>query len=355
MRFHFDGFNQRQRRYHNIIIIHPDIVLEKGSPYSTALSRVRFQYIDTPLYFSTTIPPTTTNMLPPKTNKHQPNHKLFVKNVPQESARGIPDLYARYNPIAVKNIYPTGTITTFIIILPTSEAAKTAQRETDGLPINSSIISVERYNAKQSTVVRRETRRKHCNDEHSSFEIVDDEEGYEAETDSWEDAELVIYTPATTTVQSRKGSTSLSWADIAKRPSSPPPASPTIPAETAPQTVPQTPAIALSPALSPQKPRLVTTRAAIATPIIPLPQRSSFSTPSSNTFCTAPQCPTPPKRSEQSRQSVGVGADSSQQTQVSNVEQAQSGLLPMPIDTTAYIRNRHYAACAFCQVQMRRQ
>ncbi|KAH6629291.1 hypothetical protein C7974DRAFT_184333 [Boeremia exigua] len=92
--------------------------------------------------------------------KYNPRQIIFVKNVPQEAAPRIVSLYAQYEPVETKNLYPNSRITTFMIALPSLGATEAAVRSTDGLKIGNIIISVERYNANQSTVARRDARKK---------------------------------------------------------------------------------------------------------------------------------------------------------------------------------------------------
>jgi len=74
-------------------------------------------------------------------------HLIFVKNVPAHVADGpLLDLFARYEPTRVKNVYPTSDITTVVFSFPTSDEACFAKEDTDGIRLESkwslSVISV---------------------------------------------------------------------------------------------------------------------------------------------------------------------------------------------------------------------
>ncbi|KAJ4345976.1 hypothetical protein N0V95_005841 [Ascochyta clinopodiicola] len=92
-------------------------------------------------------------------HKYPATHLIFVKNVPQESCSSVASLYTQYRPLRIKNLYPSSQITTLMIALPTADIAASALHRTDGLKFDNMVLSVERYNAKQSTVARRDTRR----------------------------------------------------------------------------------------------------------------------------------------------------------------------------------------------------
>lgn len=122
-------------------------------------------------------------------HKYNPRQMLFVKNVPQESAMRIAGLYRQYKPLETKNLYPDSRITTFMIALPNVGATEEALRETDGLKVGNTVVTVERYNPKQSIVARRDARKRHGAYAHSiavndladySYD-EDDHDGYEAD------------------------------------------------------------------------------------------------------------------------------------------------------------------------------
>lgn len=315
----------------------------------------------------------------PPIHKYNPAQLIFVKNVPQDSASSIANIYTQYEPLDVKNLYPTSQITTMMIALPTAEIAATALRCTDGMKVDNTIISVERYNARQSIVARRESRRK-CNGE-QTMNYEDDYDGYEADQsmhdevpESWED-ELAPHVPEEPVAICRETGKvdGVSWADVTKgllmKLPSPPHAIAT-PAVTAPQTPIMAPAssmivpIAVASQASP--PIEITT--AIVTPpsLIRLPHTPSSGTPSSMTppsrafssrtpspeqFHTAPQCPTPEKSSDGGKFEEDFGRE----IQVLNTTHQQRESLAWSASTDNYIRNRHCADCTFCRKRMHGQ
>lgn len=160
--------------------------------------------------------------------------------MPQESASSIAALYVKYEPFEVKNLYPDSRITTFIVALPNAAIASIARARTDGMRVDNTIISVERYNPRQSTVARRETRRTNSglyDQGYDDDEYGDEYEGYEGDASGL--AEEMVSSRAgeaiafveTGAVPPRKVE-GVSWADItrgvASVSSSASPATPTV-------------------------------------------------------------------------------------------------------------------------------
>jgi hypothetical protein len=86
-------------------------------------------------------------------------HLVFVKNVPADLATAtIPDLYARYKPLRVKNVYPKGDITTIVLAFRTFKTASQAQQDTDGLCLDNVVLRVEMYSQHRSIRYLREVR-----------------------------------------------------------------------------------------------------------------------------------------------------------------------------------------------------
>lgn len=76
---------------------------------------------------------------------------VFVKDVPQYMAKTtIPDVFAKYNPISAKNIYPRGKTTTIVFIFRTRYDASQAQEATDQQKLDGIILRVEMYRQQQS-------------------------------------------------------------------------------------------------------------------------------------------------------------------------------------------------------------
>jgi hypothetical protein len=86
-------------------------------------------------------------------NMRTPNeHLVFVKNVPSDLAKknAIPKLFAQYNPIGFKNVYPHSNITTIVVTFATRREAAHAQKETDQTRLENVILRVEGYKKIQS-------------------------------------------------------------------------------------------------------------------------------------------------------------------------------------------------------------
>lgn len=166
-------------------------------------------------------------------HKYNPRQMLFVKNVPQESAMRIAGLYTQYKPLETKNLYPDSRITTFMIALPNVGATEEALRETDGLKVGNTVLTVERYNPKQSIVARRDARKRHSAYAHSvavndlaDYSYDEDEhDGYKADEEKRvnkgtpkaaklvaKQSEVPLTPPRTRRVSASGG---ISWANVA--------------------------------------------------------------------------------------------------------------------------------------------
>ncbi|KAF1351480.1 hypothetical protein EJ07DRAFT_183866 [Lizonia empirigonia] len=331
-------------------------------------------------------------MPPPNYHKAQ---LLFVKNVPQESTQSIAQLYAQFAPLSMKNLFSDGRITTMMFVLPSAEIAATAHERTDGLRVDSTIISVERYNAKQSTVARREVRRRQRGgqgrgdeDECDEYDGYDECEVEEEVPESWEDE----YVPEKSfAIGGEAGKQDgVSWADVTKgvprKTPSPLLATPAVDALKATvdtstleqlskgelsaashlstltdkssrspppsngnclsthENTPAQPAPATGPIDAPQ---IKVTPATVVLLRGQLPQQPSSSMPSLPHSLTAPQGSTPTERSE----SEDADEDYSQATLIPDFKQQQRGTLASSTDTTAVLRSRHCTACTFCKLR----
>lgn len=156
---------------------------------------------------------------------------IFVKNVPQESFKKVVDLYTSYKPLETKNLYPNSMMTTVMIVLPSSSIVDEALRNTDGMKVERAVISVERYNIRQSIVDRRDARRRE-NEFRSGYMsrelgvvVEENSDGYEADGEAKmkEKGKIsvivkrvprVMDPPATPMRRVIKGS-GLSWANVA--------------------------------------------------------------------------------------------------------------------------------------------
>jgi hypothetical protein len=88
-------------------------------------------------------------------------HLIFVKNVPVYLAtEAIPELFARYRPDRIKNVYPKSDITTVVVGFATQENASQAQQETDGMRLESVVLRVEMYSKHRSVRYLQEARTK---------------------------------------------------------------------------------------------------------------------------------------------------------------------------------------------------
>lgn len=72
------------------------------------------------------------------TKSKEVEHLIFVKNVPADVAAGpLMELFERYDPIRIKNVYPTSDITTVVVSFPTYDEACYAKEDTDGIRLDS--------------------------------------------------------------------------------------------------------------------------------------------------------------------------------------------------------------------------
>jgi hypothetical protein len=86
-------------------------------------------------------------------------HLVFVKNVPAYLATAtIPELFAQYEPLRIKNVYPSGDITTVVVAFRRYEEAAQAQQKTDGMRLESVVLRVEMYSKHRSLRFLREGR-----------------------------------------------------------------------------------------------------------------------------------------------------------------------------------------------------
>mgnify|MGYP003624091355 CR=1 FL=1 len=91
--------------------------------------------------------------------KARDEHLIFVKNVPAHMAtHAVPDLYAAYKPLRIKNVYPNSDITTVVVGFRTHREASYAQQDTDGLRLESVVLRVESYSKHRSVRHLREGR-----------------------------------------------------------------------------------------------------------------------------------------------------------------------------------------------------
>jgi hypothetical protein len=88
-------------------------------------------------------------------------HLIFVKNVPAYLAtEAVPELFARYRPDRIKNVYPKSDITTVVVGFATQEKASQAQQETDGMRLENVVLRVEMYSKHRSVRYLQEARTK---------------------------------------------------------------------------------------------------------------------------------------------------------------------------------------------------
>lgn len=244
---------------------------------------------------------------PSKPSAFSKTQLIFVKNVPQESTPNVSALYIPYKPLDIRNLYPSGRITTLMIVLPSERIAVTALKCTDGMRVDSTIIGVERYNRRQSTVARREMRGRRSNggvqaseekydDYGVEYDVYgDDNEGYEEAydteepeqedvPDNWEDeAEPCASEESLAVQQEASKADGVSWADVTKGVSpktlSPSPVTPIA----TPQTPVATPTAKWAQAWQLPREELGT----VSFPSAPVDEPSQFWSPNGNGFNTA--------------------------------------------------------------------
>ncbi|OSS47015.1 hypothetical protein B5807_09795 [Epicoccum nigrum] len=91
--------------------------------------------------------------------KYAPAQMLFVKNVPAEYTTYMTALFRAFAPLEMKNLYPLSAMTTLMVALPSREAAEAALLRTHEMKVGTAVISVEKYSARQSGVGRQEARK----------------------------------------------------------------------------------------------------------------------------------------------------------------------------------------------------
>jgi hypothetical protein len=137
-------------------------------------------------------------------------HLVFVKNVPADLATAtIPDLYARYKPLRVKNVYPKGDITTIVLAFRTFETASQAQQDTDGLRLDNVVLRVEMYSKHRSIRYLREVRTSS-----RPLNVVDEDDDAEVEESLAYSMEDGYRSPIEQVYQGNTGATT--WAQIVR-------------------------------------------------------------------------------------------------------------------------------------------
>ncbi|KAF3037406.1 hypothetical protein E8E11_004244 [Didymella keratinophila] len=345
-------------------------------------------------------------------HKYNAKQILFVKNVPRDYATRVEGLFTKHKTLETKNLYPGGQITTLMIALPSIGATQAALGETDGMRVNNTVISVERYNSKQSIVARREARKKRNNlpSGRANYDYDDEEDydGFDGDGDGDKDEEERTTKQTTKATKltakepepvpeplprTRRVSESggISWADLvggkqADKPSPSPAPAPTPAKVNTPQEQPDEPNALVDPDQSdlpddcstssepasvdkgkaravavpqrPAPPHIALTPATAPIDLRPiLPHPPSHSRLSSYDYLyTAPEGRTPPWQAQaQDNESSRIYEDSSQFTQAPDVARIERGMLGMPSDTTTSIRKWHCADCAFCRMRDRSQ
>lgn len=294
-------------------------------------------------------------------HKYNAKQILFVKNVPRDSATRVDGLFTKYKPLETKNLYPIGQITTLMIALPSIGVTEAALGEIDGMRMNNSVISVERYNPKQSIVARRDARKKRNNlpSGRANYEYDDEDEydGCYEDSDGDEEERAIKETTKATKLTAKKPgpeathplprtrrvseSCGISWAGLvggkqADESSSSPKLAPT------------------SELQPPLKITLAPATASIG-PCSSPPHPQSIDRLSSHDYLyTVPQGRIPPRdaRTQDSGDPL-IDVDPSQYTWAPDSTRKQRGILWVPIDTTTLIRRKHCANCTFCQTRDR--
>jgi hypothetical protein len=332
-------------------------------------------------------------------HKYEDEQMLFVKNVPQESAAHVAGLFTKYKPLETKNLYPFARITTLMIALPSSGVTENALNELNNWRINNIVITVERYNSKQSTVARREARKKRkdlphgrANGKHHNGDYNGYDGGKEVRTrkDEAKPSKLVAMPPREALpLRTKRVSESggINWAGIAggtqsaKLPSSPSSspalalapargdtpqqqlrqveAFPKLKQKTAPEDTARRPELSATdarPSTVPTRQPSPLTAPTSATPSTGSrrldPYSPSTDSPSCNHFHTATEGRTPPRATQtSSSESSRVDEDSSQQTQALDLMHMRRGTLGMPSDTTTFIKSKHSVDCVFCRMR----
>ncbi|KAJ4983672.1 hypothetical protein SVAN01_10830 [Stagonosporopsis vannaccii] len=354
----------------------------------------------------------STNAIKMSQHKYNQRQMLFVKNVPQDFAVRIAALFAQYKPLETKNLFPDSRITTVMVALPSVGAMEEALRRTDGLKFGSTVISVERFNANQSVVARRDARKKgnaevgqrrHFQDGNDEgYDDYDANELPEVKTGlekSLEKMAVLAVNPLAAEARKIHKDGGVSWANVAsgatleQHTSSLAPAvqeqidwslraagSPLLRGQRCWNTrpfgnatgasthhCPPTEGTLTSPVAGPVKPppgfehctpkiiRTPATASPTSRPAVPL---LPTSTPSGIGFNTARESLTPARATQtESSESRRAADEFSQQSQRLDVKQQQQqrGSLDMGTDTGRFVHERHCRDCVICQLRLNRR
>ncbi|KAH7074266.1 hypothetical protein FB567DRAFT_553734 [Paraphoma chrysanthemicola] len=148
-------------------------------------------------------------------HKGKDEHLIFVKNVPTYMAnRAVPDLYAPYQPIRIKNVYPNSDITTVVLGFQTEREASQAQADTDGYRLENVVLRVESYSKHRSI--------RHIRGERNASQpmsaVNDDDEVEENERpESRPDSEYEVVFPLLVEQAQQDTTGATTWAQIAKQ------------------------------------------------------------------------------------------------------------------------------------------
>jgi hypothetical protein len=284
-------------------------------------------------------------------------HLIFVKNVPgYVGTDTIRSMFDKYNPTSVKNVYPNSNVTTVVVGFRTKAEAARAQEETDQTRLEHVVLKVEIYNQRQSVRYLRD----HGQPNRPLGAAKEDEPGYLNAKPAQEEAS--IFTPplephvAKDPATAPRGTT---WADIAGNRHAQVKEVPKAGAADSPATGPSTPTstphipIAVPRKLfapghrnanSPPQAALSlghSTPEALAIPPSPSARSTDTSTASTTDEIGARVRAWDNIASWQAVTQWAIESSSHQPTRYS-VE---------PLDTTARIRARHCADCAFCRLR----
>jgi hypothetical protein len=149
----------------------------------------------------------------PQHTKAKEEHLIFVKNCPADLATGpLLDLFERYDPIRIKNVYPNSDITTVVVSFPTYDEACYAQEDTDGIRLENVVLRVEMFDKYRSVRYLREERG--ANRPLGAVGDDDDEVGYIAPKYSLEAESFPDMESGAPAKQGNGGNT---WAQIARK------------------------------------------------------------------------------------------------------------------------------------------
>ncbi|KAF2825158.1 hypothetical protein CC86DRAFT_273896, partial [Ophiobolus disseminans] len=276
--------------------------------------------------------------------KAKEEHLIFVKNVPADLATGsLLDLFARYEPLRIKNVYPNSDITTVVVSFRTFDEASYAQEDTDGIRLDNVVLRVEMFSKHRSVRYLREER-----NAHRPLGAVDEE--YEDETEDQphyvhEAGDVIVLDSSHASLLQDKGATT--WAQIAKKKQ---------PLGMAPLPAP----IALS-SLHPVVSKEAVTSTPKLTVAVPrLPDAPGTDDDTSELDLTDDSSLQSPATS--SAEVAGYEADvednrepKNQFTPTKDKTRPSSGIMAPwePVDSTERIRQRHCRDCVFCQMRIR--